>query len=100
MIKKNIGITLFALTISSIPNQVFAELKIDSKSYDYGFYMGSLSESCILYKYGDISAKVLRETYESIFINVKEEDKEVQKEVLKIAKNKEFPCKDFIPYNY
>ena len=98
--KKEIGVTLVALTILSIPNRVFAELKLDRKSYDYGFLIGSLSESCILYKYGSINEKVLRKNYESIFINVKEADKEVQKEVLKFSKSKVFPCKDFIPYNY
>ena len=98
--KKKIGITCFALTILLSPNQVFAELKLDTKSYDYGFYIGSLSESCILQEFGDINAKVLRETYESILSNLKEEDKEVQREVLKFSKNKEFPCKDFSPYNY
>ena len=98
--KKRIGITFFALTILSIPNQVFAEFKLDSKSYDYGFYIGSLSESCILYKFGDIRAEVLRETYKSIFSTLKEQDKEVQKEVLIYSKNKSFPCKDFVPYNY
>ena len=98
--KKKIGITFFALTFLSIPNQVIAGLKLDHKSYDYGFLIGSLSESCILYKYGKINAKVLRENYESIFINVKEADKEVQKEVLKFSNSKVFPCKDFIPYNY
>ena len=98
--KKKIAKTLFALTFISITNQVFAEFKLDSKSYDYGFYMGSLSESCILYRFGDISAKVLRETYESIFINVKKQDKEVQKRISTTVNNKEFPCKEFIPYNY
>lgn len=98
--KKKIGITFFALTILSIPNQLFAELKLDSKSYNYGFYIGSLSESCILYEFGDISAKVLRETYESIFSNIKDEDREVQKEILKFSKNKEFNCKDFVPFYY
>tara|TARA_B100000073_G_scaffold181447_1_gene150051 strand:- start:280 stop:579 length:300 start_codon:yes stop_codon:yes gene_type:complete len=98
--KNKIGITFIALTILSIPNQVFAELEFDSKSYHYGFFAGSLSESCILYKYGDITAKVLRETYESIFSSLKEEDNEVQKEVLRFSKNKKFPCKDFIPYSY
>ena len=97
---KKIGITCFALTILLSPNQVFAELKLDPKSYDYGFYIGSLSESCILYEFGDINAKVLRETYESILSNLKEEDKEVQREVLRYSKNKEFYCKDFFPYNY
>ena len=43
--KKKIGITFFALTFLSIPNQVFAGLKLDHKSYDYGFLIGSLSES-------------------------------------------------------
>ncbi len=98
--KKEIGIICFALTFLLIPNQVFAQLKLDSKSYDYGFYIGSLSESCILYKFGDISSKVLRETYKSILSNLQKEDKEVQKEVLKFSENKEFPCKDFFPYNY
>ena len=98
--KKKIGITCFALTILLSPNQLFAELKLDTKSYDYGFYIGSLSESCILYKFGDISSKVLRETYKSILSNLKKADKEVQREVLKFSKNKEFPCKDFSPYNY
>ena len=98
--KNKTGITFFALIILSIPNQLFAGLQFDSKSYNYGFFVGSLSESCILYKYGDITPKVLRATYESVFSSLKEEDKEVQKEVLKFSKNKEFPCKDFIPYNY
>ena len=98
--QKKIGITLFALTILSIPNQVFAELKLDRKSYNYGFLIGSLSESCILYKYGNINAKVLRKNYESIFINVKEADKEVQNEVFNYSNNQEFPCKDFVPNNY
>ena len=98
--KIKIGITLFSFAILAIPNQVFAELNLDNKSYNYGFYIGSLSESCILYKYRDISAKILRETYESIFSTLKEEDKEVQKEVLKFSKNKEFPCKEFVPYDY
>ena len=98
--KKKIAKTLFALTFISITNQVFAEFKLDSKSYDYGFYMGSLSESCILYRFGDISAKVLRETYESIFSNVKEEDKELQKGILEFSRDKEFYCKDFVPFNY
>ena len=98
--RKKIGITFFALTILLSPNQVFAELNLDIKSYDYGFYVGSLSESCILYEFGDISAKVLRETYESILSNLKKADKEVQREVLKLSKNKEFPCKDFFPYSY
>ena len=100
IMKKKIGIIFFALTILSIPNKIFAGFILDSKSYDYGFYMGSLSESCILYKFGDISAKVLRETYKSILSNLKKADKEVQREVLKFSKNKEFPCKDFSPYNY
>ena len=98
--KQKIGKTLFALTILLIPNQVFAELKLDLKSYNYGFLIGSLSETCILYKFGKINAKVLRKNYESIFINVKEADKEVQKEVLKYSNNKEFPCRDFVPYDY
>ena len=98
--KKKIGITCFALTILLSPNQVFAELKLDRKSYDYGFLIGSLSESCILYKYGSINEKVLRKNYESIFINVKEEDKEVQNAVLNFSNKKEFPCKDFVPYKY
>ena len=98
--KNKISITLLALIFLSIPNKVFAELEFDSKSYYIGFFVGSLSESCILYKYEDITAKVLRETYESIFSSLKEEDKEVQKEVLKFSKNKEFHCKDFVPYNY
>ena len=95
--KKEIGVILVSLTILSIPNRVFAELKFNRKSYYYGFLIGSLSESCILYKYGNINAKVLRENYESIFINVKEANKEVQKEVLKFCNSKAFPCKDFIP---
>ena len=99
--KNNIGISFFSLIILSIPNQIFAELILDRKSYDYGFFIGSLSESCILYKYGDISSKILRETYESIFFNnLKDQDREVQIEVLKYARNKEFPCKDFVPYDY
>ena len=98
--KKKIAKTLFALTFISITNQVFAELKLDRKSYDYGFLIGSLSESCLLYKFGNINANVLRKNYESIFFNVKEADKEVQKEVLKFSNSKVFPCKDFIPYNY
>ena len=80
--------------------QINFQYKNHNYSYNYGFYIGSLSESCILYKYRDISAKILRETYESIFSTLKEEDKEVQKEVLKFSKNKEFPCKEFVPYDY
>ena len=72
--KKEIGVTLVALTILLIPNRVFAELKLDRKSYDYGFLIGSLSESCILYKYGNINAKVL-----------------------KFSSSKLFPCKNFTP---
>ena len=98
--KMKISIAIFALSTLSIPNQVFAELKLDRKSYDYGFLIGSLSESCILYKYGNINAKVLRENFESIFINVKEADKDVQKEVIKFSNSKLFPCKDFVPYDY
>jgi len=98
--KMKISIVIFALSILSIPNQVFAELKLDRKSYNYGFLIGSLSESCILYKYGNINAKVLRKNFESIFINVKEADKEVQKEVIKFSNSKLFPCKDFVPYDY
>jgi len=98
--QKKIGITLFALTILSISNQVFAELKLDRKSYNYGFLIGSLSESCLLYKFGNINANVLRKNYESIFFNVKEADKEVQNEVLNFSKNKEFPCRDYVPHNY
>ena len=100
IMKKKIGIIFFALTILSIPNKIFAEFILDSKSFDYGFYIGSLSESCILYEFGDISAKVLRETYESIFSNVKEEDKEIQKGILEFSRDKEFYCKDFVPFNY
>ena len=66
--KNKIGITFFALSIFSMPSQVFAEFKIDNKSYYYGFFVGSLSETCILYKYSNlISEKDLRETYQSIF---------------------------------
>ena len=32
--------------------------------------------------------------------SIKEEDNEVQREVLKYIKNKEFYCKDFVPFNY
>ena len=98
--QKKIGITLFVLTILSITNQVFAELKVDRKSYYYGFLVGSLSESCVLYKFGTINAEALRKNYESIFINVKEEDKEVQNAILNFRNKKEFPCKDFVPYDY
>ena len=98
--QKKISITLFALTILSIPNQVFAELKLDRKSYYYGFFIGSLSESCLLHKYEKINTEVLKINFESIFSNLKEQDKEVQNAVLIFTNKKEFPCKDFVPYNY
>ena len=98
--QKKIGITLFALTILSLPNQVFAGLKLDLKSYYYGFLIGSLSESCLFYENGIINAKVLRKNYESIFINVTERDKEVQNAIINFSNDEEFPCKDFVPYKY
>jgi len=98
--KKKFGVTFFVIGILSIPNQLFAEFKLDNKSFDYGFFIGSLSETCILYDFGDISATVLEETYKSIFSSLKNEDKEVEKKVFRFANSKEFPCKDFVPSNY
>ena len=98
--KKRIGIILFLTSILSIPNQVFAELEWDKKSYTYGFFIGSMSETCLLYKYGGISAEVLKGTYESIYRSLRKQDEKVQKAVLKYVNTKKFLCKDFLPSNY
>ncbi len=97
--EKRIGITLFVVSILSMPSQVFAEFKLDSKSYDYGFYIGSLSETCILHQFGKLSEKDLRQTYKSIFSSLRKEDKKVKDRVFQFANNKEFLCKDFVPFN-
>ena len=34
------------------------------------------------------------------FRNLKDQDKEVQNAVLNFSNKKEFPCKDYVPYNY
>ncbi len=98
--KKKIGITLFALSIFSMPSQVFAEFKLDNKSYHYGFFIGSLSETCILYQFGNLSGEDLRETYQSIFSSLRKRDKKVENRVFKFANDKKFYCKDFVPLNY
>ena len=61
--------TLIAFTFPM--NDVIA-MPNSNEEFEYGYFLGSLSTSCLHYKEGDISAKEARRNYKSIISLSKE----------------------------